>query len=195
MICWCLDAIARAGRVDRAVIAAPSGYVEEMIGLAPKGLEVEVVEGGETRTDSVAAALGQAETDLVVVHDAARPLVTTELIDTVIERLVESEGVDGVIAATPLTDTVKLVSRGKGRISRTERRDELWAAQTPQAFRSEPLRAAHAAPPRGRVTDDAMLVEHAGGVVLVEPGPPSNLKVTTPDDLHLAELLLSARDG
>ncbi len=138
-------------------------------------------------------ALGEAESELVVVHDAARPLVSAELIDAVVERLLESAEVDGVIAAAPLTDTVKQIARGKRRIARTERRDELWAAQTPQVFHTQALRAAHAAPSRGKVTDDAMLIEQAGGIVLVEPAPAWNLKVTTPDDLHVAELLLGAR--
>ena len=175
------------------IVAAPPGYVEEVIRLAPEGLDLDAVEGGETRTDSVAAALGDAETELVVVHDAARPLVTAALIDTVVERLLESDDADGVVAAAPLTDTVKQVVRGKHRIARTERRDELWGAQTPQAFYAERLRAGHAAPPRGKVTDDAMLVEHRGGIVLVEPAPAWNIKVTTPEDLHVAELLLGAR--
>ena len=162
----------------------------ELARLAPDGLELEVVEGGETRAASVAAALAATTSELVAVHDAARPLVTPDLIDTLIARLLESPEADGVIAATPLTDTVKQVARGKRRIARTERRDELWAAQTPQVFHARALREAHAARPRGEATDDAMLVEQAGGMVLVEPASVWNLKVTTPEDLRVAELLL-----
>ena len=164
--------------------------MEEVSRLASPGLDLEVIEGGETRAASVGAALDRVTTELVAVHDAARPLVTADLIDTLIARLLESADADGVIAAAPLTDTVKQVARGKRRISRTERRDELWAAQTPQVFHARALREAHSAPPRGEATDDAMLVEQAGGTVLVEPAPAWNLKVTTPEDLRVAEMLL-----
>jgi 2-C-methyl-D-erythritol 4-phosphate cytidylyltransferase len=145
----------------------------------------------------VLRALKHADTELVIVHDAARPLVSAELIDGLIELLRGSTEVTGVIAATPVTDTVKRVVRGKRRVGRTERRDELWAAQTPQVFRAADLRAAHESPPADgtEATDDAMLIEQAGGVVLVEPASPWNLKVTTPEDLLLAELLLRSRDG
>jgi 2-C-methyl-D-erythritol 4-phosphate cytidylyltransferase len=110
-----------------------------------------------------------------------------------------------VIAAAPLTDTVKRAHeprpargefpRGGPTIAKTESRDHLWAAQTPQLFRAEALRDAHLADPQrvAAATDDAMLVEKAGGKVLIEPAPPENLKVTTPLDLRLAELLLAER--
>lgn len=194
LIEWSLDACVAAEEVAAAVVAAPPAMVgdfEAALGSCP--LPLQVVAGGETRSGSVAAALASVESEISVVHDAARPLATAALFDAVVRELGAAPERDCVLAATPVTDTVKEVDGHE--VVRTLDRSRLWAAQTPQAFRSEPLRAAHAAPPRGRVTDDAMLVEHAGGVVLVEPGPPSNLKVTTPDDLHLAELLLSARDG
>lgn len=194
LIAWCLDAFAAATAIERAVVAAPAAHLEQISGLAPAGLELEAVSGGATRADSVAAALEHAETEIVVVHDAARPLVTSALIEQLIEVLAAAGGAAGVIAARPLTDTVKRVKRGKREVARTERRDELWAAQTPQVFRVEALRGAHdASSVGGEATDDAMLVEQAGGLVLVEPGPVDNIKVTTPEDLRLAELLIRTR--
>jgi 2-C-methyl-D-erythritol 4-phosphate cytidylyltransferase len=130
------------------------------------------------------------ETDVVAVHDAARPLVTPELIETLIARLAERTDAGGVIAAAPVPDTLKRVSGG-GAVVATEDRSELWAAQTPQVFRTELLRGAHAREDAAEATDDAMLVERAGGTVLVEPWTQPNLKVTTAADLRLAELLLA----
>ena len=176
-------------------MAAPADRLSEVERLAPNGLELEVVEGGATRSRSVASALARVTSEFVAVHDAARPLVTPDLIDALVSRLEDDREAAGVIAAAPLNDTVKRVVRGKRRISRTERRDELWAAQTPQAFHTAVLRAAHAAPARGKATDDAMLVEQAGELVLVEPAPAWNIKVTTSADLRLAELLLATRAG
>jgi 2-C-methyl-D-erythritol 4-phosphate cytidylyltransferase len=169
------------------VVAVPEGHVRELEGQALK-----VVAGGPSRAESVAAALVGVDSEIVVVHDAARPLVTPELVDAVVEELGEREDLAGVIAATPLTDTVK--EMGEGRlIERTVDRSRLWAAQTPQAFRTEALREAHAPGDPSGATDDAMLVEQVGGRVAVHQGPRENIKVTTPLDLRLAELLLSRR--
>ena len=184
LLAWCLEAFAAAESVGPVIVAAPPDHM----GALPDG--VEVVAGGESRSESVAAALQRANTDLVVVHDAARPLVTAELIDAVLMRLAGEPDAAGVIAAAPITDTVK---RAEGRvITATERREHLWAAQTPQAFRSQALRAALAVDPEelASATDDASLVEANGGRVLIEPAPATNLKVTTPADLRLAALLL-----
>ncbi len=175
--------------------------------MAPAGIEVEVVPGGKTRAESVARALEHADTEMVAVHDAARPLVTPELIDALLAKLMGRPDAAGVIAAAALTDTVKRAReprpargeflRGGPTVAKTESRDHLWAAQTPQVFRAEALREAHAADPQrvAAATDDAMLVEKAGGKVLIEPAPPENLKVTTTLDLRLAELLLAARSS
>ena len=184
------------------MIAAPAGRESEFAALAPAGLEVEVVAGGESRSESVTRALERAGAELVAVHDAARPLVTAELIDAVLAKLASRPDAAGVIAAAPLVDTVKRAreprpakgdfERGGPTVAKTESRDHLWAAQTPQAFRVAALRDALAAD-RQRVaaaTDDAMLVEKAGGKVLIEPAPAENLKVTTEADLRIAELLL-----
>jgi 2-C-methyl-D-erythritol 4-phosphate cytidylyltransferase len=110
----------------------------------------------------------------------------------VIRRLDDHPDAHGVIAAAAMTDTIKRAGED-GVIAATEDRETLWAAQTPQAFRTTALRDAYAqagAAVAG-ATDEAMLVERAGGTVLIEPAPASNLKVTTPEDLRLAELLLA----
>ena len=192
LIAWCLDAFAAARSVARLVIAAPPGCEEVLAAAVPAGIEAEVVAGGDSRSASVARALEAATSELVVVHDAARPLVTAELIDAVLARLATEQAAAGVIAAAPLTDTVKRAERGRG-IVETLKRDHLWAAQTPQAFRAALLRDALAADPEqlAGATDDAMLVERLGGTVLIEPAPPENLKVTTPADVRFAELLLA----
>jgi 2-C-methyl-D-erythritol 4-phosphate cytidylyltransferase len=150
-----------------------------------------VVEGGMSRSESVARALERASSEFVVVHDAARPLVTPELIDAVVMRLADEPGAAGVIAAAPITDTVKRVEGST--ITATESREHLWAAQTPQAFRREVLREGLDVDSErlALATDDASLVEALGGTVLIEAAPATNLKVTTPDDLRLAEFLLS----
>jgi 2-C-methyl-D-erythritol 4-phosphate cytidylyltransferase len=161
------------------------------------GEGVKAVEGGESRSDSVSRALAEVDTDLVVVHDAARPLVEPGLIDAVVDAL-ERGGEDclGVVAATRVTDTIKEVYRGT-EVSRTLDRSSLWAAQTPQAFRVRALREAlSSASPLSQATDDAMLVERVRGTrghVFVHEAPRENIKVTTPLDLRLAELLLAAR--
>jgi 2-C-methyl-D-erythritol 4-phosphate cytidylyltransferase len=145
------------------------------------------------------------DADVVAIHDAARPLVTPELFDEVVAKLASRPDADGVIAATPVTDTVKRAreprpakgefERGGPTVARTESRDHLWAAQTPQAFRVRALRAALAADPQRvrAATDEAMLVEKAGGKVLIAPAPARNLKVTVPDDARIAEALLRSR--
>ena len=157
-------------------------------------MPVEIVAGGEHRSKSVANGMTLVETDLVVVHDAARPLVTGELIDEIVARLDKDPDVAGVIAAAPVTDTIKEASVSR-RVLRTPERSRLWAVQTPQAFRAEPLRAAMAEHPDelGTVTDDAMLVERSGGDVLIHSASPDNIKVTTPRDLQVAGMILADR--
>jgi 2-C-methyl-D-erythritol 4-phosphate cytidylyltransferase len=155
---------------------------------------VEIVEGGPSRSESVAAALERVGTDEVVVHDAARPLSPPTLFDAVLSTLREQE-CDGVVAAVPVTDTVKEVLRGR-EVLRTLDRSSLWAAQTPQAFRVETLRRALGSTSLlAQATDDAMLVERIQGRVILHPAPVENLKVTTPLDLRIAELLLAERGG
>jgi 2-C-methyl-D-erythritol 4-phosphate cytidylyltransferase len=196
LLCWTLAAVAAAEAIEQAVVSAPAGAeadVERAIA-AVEGLEVSVVTGGSSRSRSVANALAAAPAgseQIVVVHDAARPLVTAGLIDRCIERL-QSWHCDGVIAAARSTDTVKEADAG-GRVLATLERSNLWAVQTPQVFRADVLRAAMASAELDRAYDDAQLVEAAGGDVRIVEAPRDNLKVTTPFDLRIAEVILSAR--
>ena len=188
LIEWSLEAFRAAETIGEIVVAAPPGRDGEVAELG-----VVAVAGGEHRSESVANALPLCDTELVVVHDAARPLVTPELIDAVVEQLAAEEDADAVIAAAPVTDTIKQASDA-GQVERTLDRAGLWAVQTPQAFRAAALREALADPESlPGATDDAMLVERRGGRVLVHPAPAENIKVTKPFDLRVAELLLRGR--
>jgi 2-C-methyl-D-erythritol 4-phosphate cytidylyltransferase len=197
---WCLDAFAGAATITRMVIASPPGHLDELAELGHP-VNAQVVAGGVTRAESVAIALEVVGTDLVAIHDAARPLVTPALVDALVERLADARDAAGVIAAAPILDTVKRADRERpagalARIAATEDRDLLWAAQTPQVFRVEPLRAAiGAAKDASAATDEAMLLEAAGETVLLHPPPSANPKVTTADDLRLAELMLAEREA
>jgi 2-C-methyl-D-erythritol 4-phosphate cytidylyltransferase len=178
MLEWSLAALRAAPSIERVVVAVPPGVSY------PGG-----VPGGKARSQSVRNALAAAgEAEVVVVHDAARPLVDAELVERCVAAL--DGGVDAVIAAAPVTDTVKEASDGT--VVRTLDRTRLWAVQTPQVFRAEALRAALDQPDEilAAATDDAGLIEARGGVVRVVESSPRNLKVTTPTDLALAELLL-----
>jgi len=129
------------------------------------------------------------EPDAILVHDAVRPLATPELAARVLAAV--AGGADGAVPSVPVVDTLKRVDGS--RVTATVDRSELVAVQTPQAFRTEVLRRAHAA--GGDATDDAGLVEAAGGTVVVVEGERDNLKVTWPEDLAVAEALLAARQG
>ncbi len=181
--------------VAHVVLVLPAGVAEQPPAwLAElRGGALTLVPGGEERSDSVAAGLGALPTECrtVLVHDAARPFVERATIDAVIARA--RDGV-GAVAAVPLGDTLKEVDAAEGgRIRRTIPRDGLWRAQTPQGFPRAMLERAYAAAPgeRARTTDDAMLVERLGETVCVVPDSNRNLKITTADDLMLAERLAS----
>jgi 2-C-methyl-D-erythritol 4-phosphate cytidylyltransferase len=149
------------------------------------------VRGGATRSASVRAALAAAPpSEAVVVHDAARPLAEPDLFTRALAAL---SGADCAIAAAPVTDTIKEAEAGV--VVATLDRSRLWAVQTPQAFRRAALERALDVDEAilARATDDAWLVERAGGRVRVVESSPANFKVTTPHDLRVAELLLAAR--
>ena len=189
MLEWSLDAFRGASSIDEIVIAAPPDDQERA---AEQG--VVAVAGGAHRSESVANALALCGGEIVVVHDAARPLVTAGLIDAVVQELAADEDAAGVIAATPVTDTVKQAS-DTGEVERTLDRSGLWAVQTPQAFRADALRDAMSDPDSlPDASDDAMLVERRGGRILIHPTSPDNIKVTTPFDVRVAELLLRERE-
>ncbi|MGH3072888.1 MAG: 2-C-methyl-D-erythritol 4-phosphate cytidylyltransferase [Gaiellaceae bacterium] len=171
--------------VDAIAVAAPAGWEEPAILLAEElsaSKVVSVVTGGATRAESVRAALAEVPDDalVVLVHDAARPLVTDAVIERVLAPL--SDGWDGVVPALPIADTVKAVD-GE-RVTGTPERETLVAVQTPQAFPVPVLRRAYAGDLSG-ATDCAALVEAAGGRVKWVEGDPRLLKVTTRSDLEL----------
>ena len=180
--------------VDRAVTVASSACDTVVVVLPADtswdGPPVDaVVPGGATRAASVRAGLAAvpAGTDVVVVHDAARPLASPELFGAVIAAV--HAGADAAVPAVAVVDTVKRVDPA-GRVYETLPRENLVAVQTPQAFRVDTLRRAHAE--GGDATDDAALVEAAGGAVVIVPGDHRNLKVTTVVDLVVAGALLGA---
>lgn len=196
MVAWCLAALAAAESIDDVVLAAPPGSEEDLERVAAEaapGLPVTVVTGGKSRSESVAIALASAGGDLIAVHDAARPLLEPELADRCVERLCHWQ-CDGVVAAARAVDAVKESDSG-GRVLATLERSNLWTVQTPQVFGAEILRRALAGPDLERAYDDAQLVEDAGGDVRIVEAPRHNLKVTSPTDLRIAELLLADRHG
>ncbi len=188
MLEWSVEALRSVTAIERIIVALP----ESDLDAAPPG--TVAVTGGAVRSESVREALRACPAgDPVVVHDAARPLAPARLFSRALERLERSRA-DAVIAAAPVSDTIKEVGRDGVTVSRTLERARLWAVQTPQVFRRAALEEAllgAGADVLAAATDDAWLVEQAGGVVEVVESSPANLKITTPTDLTLAELLLA----
>jgi len=186
MIEWSLRAFAECEGVEAVVVAVPPGHAGQLG-------DVLTLDGGATRAESVSNALREVGTELVAIHDAARPLVTAELLEGLVADLDAKPEADAVIAATAVTDTVKRADGSA--VAETLDRSVLWAAQTPQVFRTEALRRALEVDEatRDAATDEAMLIEAAGGTVLLHEVGAPNLKVTTPADLRIAELLLGER--
>ncbi len=167
----CADAARRAG--SNVVVVVPAADAVQERGVA----------GGATRSESVRAGLAAVPADatIICVHDAARPFTPDDVWAATLDAI--RRGADGAVPGVAVTDTIKRVD-SSGVVIDTPERDELVAVQTPQAFRAEVLRAAHRT---GReATDDAALVEAAGGTVVVVAGHPDNRKITTPDDLRWA---------
>lgn len=190
-------ALVQSRLVDVVVVAAPPDDVVAVRALLddhdlPK--DVEVVAGGSTRQESVRLALVSLpeDVDVVLVHDAARPLVPVELVDAVAQAV--RAGADAVVPAIPLTDTVKRVDE-HGDVLGTLDRSMLRAVQTPQGFRRSALERSHVAADGAVVTDDAGLAELAGIEVTTIRGSAEALKVTHPIDLLFAEALLARRRG
>jgi 2-C-methyl-D-erythritol 4-phosphate cytidylyltransferase len=191
MVEWSLEALAAVREIEEIVLVLAS---EDLPGPDFRRHRVRsAVEGGEERFDSVLAGVRavRAASEILLVHDAARPLVRTETVRAVIAGAARS---GGAIAAVPVPDTLKRVD-GSDRIVETIPRESVWLAQTPQAFDRAPfVEAMEAAARRGeRPTDDAAVAERAGMAVLVVRGDETNLKVTAPGDFSLAERLLAAR--
>ena len=185
--------IATARDIDLIVVAGPEHAVEESRALLV-GIELPliIVSGGETRQDSVARALLALppEVDVVLVHDAARPLVPAEVVDRVVAAV--RAGAEAVIPTLGVVDTVKEVD-GDGVVRATLDRSRLHAVQTPQGFDRDVLQRAHAASDGGDASDDAGMVERMGVTVRIVPGHEEAFKITRPLDLVLAEAILVRR--
>jgi 2-C-methyl-D-erythritol 4-phosphate cytidylyltransferase len=194
---WSLQTLAGNAAVTHIVIACEPEERTDFERLAERcgsGKVHAIVGGGARRQDSVFAALRAVRppVELVVVHDGARPFATDELLTRVIEQARES---GGAIAAVPVKDTIKQANDA-GMIQRTIQRERLWAAQTPQAFAFELLYRAHESAEADAFmgTDDAELVERLGGATIaIVEGSYENLKITTPDDLIVAERIAAGR--
>jgi len=184
-----VDVFQRCPSVHQIVVVVSQPNIEPARQLAIKrewSKATEVCAGGERRQDSVLAGLGRlSNCNWVVIHDGARPLVTADLID----RGLEAAGETGAaIAAVPVTDTIKVAGDDKI-VHQTPPRQNLWAVQTPQVFLLDIITKAYQRA-TGEVTDDASLVEQSGYKVKLYMGSYDNIKITTPDDLALAEVLV-----
>ena len=189
MVAWSLLAFERASEVDRIVLVVrkdqliASKAVVKMFGISKLD---KIVAGGAKRQESVQAGLAvcDADTRTVVVHDAARPCVTSDLINEVVKAVKRG---DAVTVGRPVVDTVKSCAKGST-VTETVPRDRLWSVQTPQAFSFRTLRDAYKKlDPKVEVTDDCQAVELAGGTVKILESRVPNFKVTVPEDLHLVE--------
>jgi 2-C-methyl-D-erythritol 4-phosphate cytidylyltransferase len=196
MVSYSLDAFENAPSIESVILVVPAAFVERWSAESLRGSgfskAAATVAGGETRQQSVwlgLQAIGSPD-GIVVVHDAARPMVTPELIESVAAM---PEGMDGLITAVPVTDTIKRVEASS--VSATVERAGLFSVQTPQGFLLGPLLEAHgeAAGAGFEATDDSALIEWRGGRVGVVNGSRENIKVTYPADLLMAEAVLGGR--
>ena len=185
LLLWARDVLLEV--CDVVVLVVPPGFMEAAQAMHEGTAGVELVAGGETRQHSVRNGLSRVSSELVAVHDGARPFATAELLRSVIDAVREA---DAAVPVLPVDDTIKRVA-GDAVVETVDRRG-LFRAQTPQVFRTDVLRRAHeAAEADGFIaTDDAQLVEHYGGRVVAVPGSWSNIKITRADDLPLAEAML-----
>jgi len=193
MLVHTLAAFVPLGLADSAVIAIPEAYrraFRELLDGAFPNNSITLVDGGAERQDSVRIALAalRAETALCAIHDAARPFVTPAMIEA---SFLAAEACGAATVAIRAIDTV-LVGDREGFLRETPDRDTVWYCQTPQTFRVDIIRAAHAeASASGfQGTDDATLVRRCGHPVKLVPGAPSNIKVTTPADISIAETFI-----
>jgi 2-C-methyl-D-erythritol 4-phosphate cytidylyltransferase len=208
MLHYSLRAIAALEQIGEAVVTVPAGMERRAraeVERAGLDIPVKLVAGGAQRQDSVRIALGltSAESEVVLVHDAARPFATSALFAACIDAAQRADGAiaaiavadtlkrvdDGAIAAIAVADTLKRVESRT--ITATVAREGLWQAQTPQAFKRAALVEAHdrAIRERWAATDDAELIERCGGRIEVVESSATNLKITTPADLEIAEAL------
>lgn len=192
VVAWSLIAFERSPEIDRIVLVVRKDQllgakaVVKMFGISKLD---KIVAGGSKRQESVQAGLAACDLDTryVVVHDGARPCVTSELVSEVVKAVKRN---DAVTVGRPVIDTLKSCAKGTV-VTETVSREKLWAVQTPQAFQLRSLRDAYKKlDPKVEVTDDCQAVEMAGGTVKIVESLKPNIKVTTPEDLQLVSLLL-----
>ncbi len=187
-----LEVFEKSSSVDSIIVVAPQEYIQDFTEACQKyhlrKIRV-IIEGGQTRHDSVNKGLHQldAETDIVVIHDGARPLITGEIIEKSIQLC---KNHDAVIVAVPIKPTVKRIDTQSMVVEKTLNRDKIWEIQTPQVFKRNIIMAAHQKIQDSSATDDAFLVEQMGITIRVLEGRYRNIKITTPEDLAVAETLL-----
>lgn len=191
----CLQTMEDSDAIDSIILVIPkerAGDFRANVDLYNITKVKYFVEGGRTRCESVANGLKHVEsdTDIVLVHDGVRPLIKKNILESAIAAC---EREDASVVAVPVKSTVKKVDGKKGYVLQTLQRDELWEAQTPQVFKKQVLIEAHQRNTDPNATDDALLVENMGRQVKVVQGDYSNLKVTTPEDLLVAEALLKVK--
>ena len=191
MAAYALKALQSCGAIDAVIIAAEPSCVGRMARLARQyrlTKVMAVVAGGKTRSVSVRNCFKKvpAGCEVVLIHDAARPFLDGQMIESAVRA---AKRFGACVAAVPETDTVKLVDR-KMSVRRTLDRSSVFRAQTPQAFRWDVIRKAYGASGKPLVTDDAAMVERANGAVKIIPGSYRNIKITTQEDLKIAEALL-----
>ena len=200
VVSWALKALDAAPDIELLVVVCPADRVDSFADAAESlclETPIRFASSGPTRQESVASGLTQVpcEFELIAIHDGARPLLRPETVGEAIALLAASPAADGVVVGHPSIDTVKFVD--EGRITSTPERSTIWMAQTPQVFRASVLRAAmRSAEETGFVgTDDASVVGHFGGTVLMFEGPRDNIKITVAEDIALAEAVLAQRAG
>ena len=193
MLVHAVRGLEAARSIDLIVVVAPEDFIGEVEGLVmPSTVEILVVAGGETRQTSVSRGLLSlpADVDVVLVHDAARPLVPSDVVNNVVAAV--RDGHPAVIPALPVIDTIKRVN-ADDLVQETLDRSELRAVQTPQGFARDVLQRVHAMADGEDATDDAGLAEAAGIPVLMIAGHEEALKVTRPIDLLIAEAIVAKR--
>ena len=191
VVAWSLIAFERCPDIDRIVLVVrkdqviASKAVVKMFGISKID---KIVPGGTKRQESVEAGLAACDLDTryVLIHDAARPLITPEIISSLVAAVGRAPA---VALARPVTDTLKLCEKGST-VTRTMPRERLWAVQTPQAFQMKELRAAYMALGKTAISDDCMALEHAGVSVKIVENLKPNFKITYPEDLQLVGQLL-----
>ncbi len=193
-----LEALQASALIDNIILVVPAAYCDEFKDFAREYQLTkvsQVIAGGVTRADSVFHGLRQLadDTDLVLIHDGVRPLITVELIERAVAL---GKKYPAVITAVPVKPTIKQVDKQNMLVQQTLDRDALWEVQTPQVFRKEIILKAHEQfGKKSQATDDAMLVEQLGIPVKVLKGDYRNVKVTTQEDLIFVEALLSMKEA